>query len=57
MKTKYYTMGYDSHIDHNDVNSMLTAQEVTTILSWAQDANKDTGETDASYSQYGQGSR
>ena len=43
IKTKYYTVGYDSHIDHQNPDSMLTAPEVTTMLQWAQDAGKDTG--------------
>ena len=43
VKTKYFTVGYDSSIDHNDVNSMFTAREVTTIFDWAQEAEMDTG--------------
>lgn len=43
VKTKYFTLGYDSHIDHYDANSMLTANEVSTIMQWAQEAGKDTG--------------
>ncbi len=43
VKTKYYTLGYDSSIDHYDSASMLTARNVTTFISWAQEAGKDTG--------------
>lgn len=43
IKTNYYTMGYDSSIDHHDVESMWTAREVTTMLTWAQEAGMDTG--------------
>ena len=43
VKTKYYTLGYDSSIDHGDVGSMADALEVDTILTWAQEAGMDTG--------------
>ena len=43
IKTKDSTMGYDSTIDSNDPQSMLTATEVTTVLTWAQEAGMDTG--------------
>ena len=45
VKTIGYSMGYDSSIDHNDPASMLEAQEVTTVLTWAQEAGKSTGST------------
>ena len=44
VKTKYFTMGYDSSIDHYDVNSMTTARKVDGLLTWAQEAGKNTGE-------------
>ena len=44
VKTKTSTLGYDSHIDNYNISSALTAKEVTTIMTWAQDANKDTGQ-------------
>ncbi|XP_059081401.1 alkaline phosphatase 4-like isoform X2 [Tigriopus californicus] len=43
VKTKYYTMGYDSGIDHYDVTSMKRATKVDSILKWSQDAGKHTG--------------
>ena len=43
VKTIYYTLGYDSSIDHYNSTSMVDAQEVVTILTWAQNAGKDTG--------------
>ena len=43
VKTKYHTMGYDSHISHSDPMTMSSANKVTTILQWAQEAGKDTG--------------
>jgi len=43
VKTNYYTMGYDSSIKHKDPESMLTAQEVPTVLEWAQDEGMKTG--------------
>lgn len=43
VKTKYYTMGYDSSIDHYDVTSMNRATKVDSILKWSQDAGKHTG--------------
>jgi len=43
VKTNYYTMGYDSSIVMKDPQSMLTAQEVKTVLEWAQDEGMKTG--------------
>ena len=43
VKTMGYSMGYDSSIDHNDPASMLEAQKVTTLLTYAQEAGKATG--------------
>jgi alkaline phosphatase len=43
VKTQGYTLGYDSSIDSQDPASMITAEEVTTVLSWAQEAGKATG--------------
>jgi alkaline phosphatase len=43
VKTKYKTIGYDSSIERNDPSSMLTATEVTTVMTWAQEAGMDTG--------------
>ena len=43
VKTMYKTLGFDSSISHEDPNSELSANKVTTVLSWAQDAGMDTG--------------
>ena len=43
VKTKYKTLGYDSTIDRYNSSSMLTATEVTTVMTWAQEAGMDTG--------------
>lgn len=43
VKTNYYTMGYDSTIKLGDPASTLTAQEVKTVLDWAQDEGMKTG--------------
>jgi len=43
VKTNYYTMGYDSSIKKGDPESMMTAQEVKTVLEWAQDEGMKTG--------------
>ena len=36
-------MGFDSSIIYDNATSMLEAKKVETILSWAQEAGKDTG--------------
>ena len=36
-------MGYDSSIVYNNATSMLTANKVTNIFTWAQEVGKDTG--------------
>ena len=43
VKTKSFTIGYDYLIDNSDPSSMDTANEVETILDWAQAAGKSTG--------------
>ena len=43
VKTNYYTMGYDSSIKKGDPGSMSNAQEVKTVLEWAQDEGMKTG--------------
>eukprot|EP00090_Calanus_glacialis_P025255 TRINITY_DN39397_c0_g1_i1.p1 TRINITY_DN39397_c0_g1~~TRINITY_DN39397_c0_g1_i1.p1 ORF type:complete len:550 (-),score=135.67 TRINITY_DN39397_c0_g1_i1:53-1702(-) len=43
VKTDYYTMGYDASIKRGDPESMFTAQEVKTVLEWAQDEGMKTG--------------
>jgi len=43
VKTNYYTMGYDSSIAMEDPHSMLTSQEVATVLEWAQEEGMKTG--------------
>ena len=43
VKTKGFTIGYDYLIDNSDPSSMDTANEVKTILDWAQEAGKSTG--------------
>ena len=43
VKTKSSTIGYDYLIDNSDPSSMDTANEVETILDWAQMAGKSTG--------------
>ncbi len=44
VKTNYYTMGFDNTIDMGNVTSEDDATKVDSILKWAQDAGKDTGE-------------
>ena len=46
IKTKFKTLGFDSSIDHDDPSSEATATQVSTVLSWAQDAGMDTGNYD-----------
>ena len=43
IKTTKYTMGYDSGIDYRDIKTMSAAKEVETIMTWAQEADMDTG--------------
>ena len=43
VKTKGFTIGYDYLIDNSDPSSMDSANEVKTILDWAQEAGKSTG--------------
>jgi alkaline phosphatase len=43
VKTDYYTMGYDASIKRGDPESMFTAQEVKTVLEWAQEEGMKTG--------------
>jgi hypothetical protein len=44
IKTNIYTLGFDSTIVYQDVHSEQTASKVETILDWAQEAGKDTGQ-------------
>ena len=44
IKTIYDTLGFDSSIIYDNATSMVTANKVATILSWAQDVGKDTGD-------------
>ena len=46
IKTLSDTLGFDSSIIYDNATSMLTANKVKTILSWAQDAQKDTGSSE-----------
>merc|ERR1719295_2467320 len=43
VKTTGYTMGYDNSIRYLDMTSIAEANEVDTILDWAQRAGKKTG--------------
>ena len=43
VKTKGFTVGYDYQIDNNNPNSSANANELETILDWAQAAGKATG--------------
>ena len=43
IKTLSDTLGFDSSIIYDNATSMLKANKVETILSWAQEAGKDTG--------------
>jgi len=43
VKTTGYTMGYDNSIRYLDMTSIAEANEVETILDWAQRAGKKTG--------------
>ena len=43
VKTRSNTFGYDETIDPDDPESMLDADELETILEWAQDSGRDTG--------------
>ena len=43
IKTIHDTLGYDSSIVYNNATSMLTANKVTNIFTWAQEVGKDTG--------------
>jgi alkaline phosphatase len=43
VKTQSTTMGFDSSIVPKDASSMLTATQVETVLTWAQEAHKKTG--------------
>ena len=43
VKTKRFTIGYDYQIDNSDPNSSVAANELETILDWAQAAGKSTG--------------
>jgi alkaline phosphatase len=44
VKTRSWTLGYDSSIVPEDPESMLEAREIETVLTWAQKAGKKTGE-------------
>ena len=43
VKTKRFTIGYDYQIDNSDPNSSVAANELETILDWAQAAGKSSG--------------
>jgi alkaline phosphatase len=43
VKTDFSTLGFDSSVTYQDVESEETAFKVTSVMAWAQDAGKDTG--------------
>ena len=43
IKTLSDTLGFDSSIIYDNATSMLIANKVETIFTWAQEAGKDTG--------------
>ena len=45
VKTKHQTLGYDSNINHDDVESMWTAKKVDSIAKLAIQAGKEAGTT------------
>ena len=44
IKTNINTLGFDCLIEYNDPTSEFRANKVETILQWAQDAGKETGQ-------------
>lgn len=45
IKTNYETLGFDNSIVYEDPYSELDARKVDTILTWAQEAGMETGNT------------
>ena len=43
IKTKYYTLGYDSKIEVGSAKSTKVAKKLDTIIDWGQSAGKRTG--------------
>lgn len=43
VKTNHYTVGFDNSIIRGNTSSQLTANRIDGILTWAQEAGKDTG--------------
>lgn len=44
VKTNYYTLGVDASATYQDCNSITEDNKVYSIVKWAQDAKKRTGE-------------
>lgn len=44
IKTNYYTVGVDASAIYQDCNSVTEENKVYSIVKWAQDADKRTGE-------------
>ena len=42
-KTIHDTMGFDTTIRNDDINTMLTSEEVDGIVTWAQESGMSTG--------------
>ena len=44
IKTNIYTLGFDSSIVYQDPVSEKSAKKIDSVLKWAQDAGKETGQ-------------
>ena len=43
VKTNYDTLGYDSTVEKDNPASVTSSNEVTTVLKWAQESGRNTG--------------